>query len=60
MLILFPKRKGVKIATTIIFAAIERKESAAYIAGMIDYATEFKAITKAERTALLQYLNRGV
>lgn len=56
MLILFPKRNGVKIATTLIFEAIEEKKGFNYVSGMIDFAYSIKAITDAERAALLQYL----
>lgn len=56
MIILFPKRKGVKIATAIIFRAIERKAGFNYIMGMLEFAHEFGAITGAERATLTQYL----
>ena len=56
MLILFPKHKGVKIATTLIFQAIIDGASFHYIAGMIDFARSFGAITAAEEKALLDYI----
>lgn len=59
MLILFPKRKGVKIATTLIFEAIEEGHSFAHIFGMIDFASRFGAITDKERSALIQHLKES-
>lgn len=56
MIILFPRRKGVKIATTLIFEAMERGESFRYVLGMIDFARKFGAITAAEAQALIEYL----
>lgn len=56
MLILFPKRKGIKIATTIIFDAIKRKEDIKIILGMIYFASAFGAINSKEQQALMQYL----
>jgi hypothetical protein len=56
MLILFPKEKGVKIATTIIFQEMAAGAGFRYILGMIDFAWKFGAITPEERTALIQYL----
>ena len=56
MLILFPKRKGIKIATTIIFDAIEKGADSAYVLGMIHFAFAFGAITLKEEQALFEYL----
>lgn len=56
MIILFPKRKGVKIATTLIFEEIQSGASVPYIFGMIDFAKRFGAITADEETALIEYL----
>jgi hypothetical protein len=60
MLILFPKRKGAKIATTIIFQEIKNvKDSAGYwyVLGMIFFAAKFGAISYDEQVSLTQYLN---
>ena len=56
MLILFPRRKEVKIATTLIFEMMGRQRSADYIKGAIAFALGFGAITKAEAEALEQHL----
>lgn len=56
MLILFPKRNGVKIATALIFKEIDTGASFHYILGMIDFAKRFGAITGAEAAALLEYV----
>ena len=56
MLILFPKRKGVKIATTLIFKAMYAGASFHYMLGMIDFAKSFGAITEEEEKSLLEYL----
>lgn len=56
MLILFPKRKGVKIATTLIFEEIKRGASYHYILGMLGFARKFGAITDTEEKAILDYL----
>ena len=60
MMILFPKRKGVKIATALIFEEIEAGASATFILGMIHFATKFGAINKQEQAALIQYLEERV
>lgn len=56
MIILFPKRKGVKIATTLIFQAMEERKPQEYISGMIHFALAFGAITEAEKQALIEHL----
>ena len=56
MLILFPKHKGVKIATSIIFEEMHKGAGFHYILGMIAFARRFGAITAAEEKALIQYL----
>ena len=56
MLILFPRRKGVKIATCLIFEAMRQGASYHYILGMIDFAADFGAITADEKKDLLIYL----
>lgn len=56
MLILFPKHKGVKIATTLIFEAMLSGAGYNYILGMIDFARKFGAITKEEEKSLLIHL----
>lgn len=56
MLILFPKRKGVKIATTIIFREMEVGAGYNFIMGMIYFARKFGAITHKEQVALTEYL----
>lgn len=56
MLILFPKRKGVKIATTLIFKEIEEGASYIFILGMIHFAAKFGAITYEEQVGLTDYL----
>lgn len=56
MIILFPKRKGVKIATTLIFEAMEQQRSAEFILGMISFALSFGAISQDEARTLKQYL----
>ena len=59
MIILFPKRKGVKIATTLIFKEMQQPQTdRAFILGMIHFAFAFGAITKSEQTALIEYLDR--
>jgi len=60
MIILFPKRKGVKVATTIIFQEIENvKSSHSYFfaLGQIYFAAKFGAITYKEQIALTEHLN---
>lgn len=57
MIILFPRRKGVKIATRLTFEAMEQRQEPQFIQGMIYFAAAFGAITKAERASLIQYLN---
>lgn len=57
MLILFPKKKGVKIATTIIFQAMQDELSYQHIMGMINFASQFGAITEEECKALIAHLN---
>jgi hypothetical protein len=56
VLILFPKRKGVKIATTLIFEEMQRGASFHYLLGMITFARRFGAITIEEEKGLLDYL----
>lgn len=58
MVILFPKRKGVKIATTIIFQEIDKGASFHYLLGMVDFAASFGAITAKEQAALLEYIKQ--
>ena len=60
MLILFPKRKGIKIATTILFELIETHKDQTYIQGAIDFARAFGAITEKEQLALCDYLKERV
>lgn len=60
MFILFPKRKGAKIATTIIFEEMKNvKDSSGYwlVLGMILFAAKFGAISYEEQVSLTQYLN---
>ena len=67
MIILFPKRKGAKIATTIISKELREaskireasKSSSGYffVLGMIYFAAKFGAITYKEQIALTDYLN---
>ena len=56
MLILFPKRKGVKIATTLIFDMMRKGAGFQYVLGAIDFAFAFGAITSQEKKALEQHL----
>ena len=56
MLILFPKKKGVKIATTIIFEEINAGTTPSFILGMIYFASKFGAITTEETKGLTEYL----
>lgn len=56
MLILFPKRNGVKIATQLIFEEMAAGAGTTYILGMINFAAKFGAITQEEQAALIQYL----
>ena len=56
MLILFPKRKDVKIATTILFQYLRSGAAYNYCLGAIDFALAFGAITKQESLALIEYL----
>lgn len=56
MMILFPKKKGIKIATYLIIEEILANQDKAYIMGMIDFALRFGAITHNEKAALIQYL----
>lgn len=55
-MILFPKRKGIKIATTIIFEEITAGTGASFIMGMLHFARRFGAITQEEQAALIQYI----
>lgn len=57
MFILFPKRKGIKIATRIIFEEMDYNLSADFIRGMIYFAARFGAITQSEQLALLEYVS---
>lgn len=59
MIILFPKRKGIKIATTLIFEAIKERQDYLFILGMIYFAAKFGAITPKEQQALMQYLEES-
>ena len=59
MIILFPKRKGVKIATTLIFEAIGAGRAYSFVQGAIWFASSFGAITKKEAQALTQYLDEN-
>lgn len=59
MFTLSPKHRRNKIALTIIFKAIGNKAGFNYVLGMIDLAHEIKAITDAERAALMQYLQES-
>lgn len=59
MIILFPKKKGVKIATALILEEISQGASYHYILGMIDFARKFKAISAQEARALIDYLQEG-
>lgn len=56
MIILFPKKNGVKISTTLIFEMMEAGASEGYVLGAIDFAFSFGAITVSERDALIDYL----
>ena len=56
MIILFPKRKGAKIATTILFQYLRNGAGFHYCLGAIDFAFAFGAITEKEKKALLEYL----
>ena len=61
-LILFPRRKGVKIATHIIFKEMEnvcQSSSSSYflVLGMILFAARFGAISYDEQVALTAHLN---
>ena len=59
-LILFPKRKGVKIATTLIFKEMEDLTGSHkyfFVLGMIYFAAKFGAITYKEQIALTEHLN---
>lgn len=56
MLILFPKRNGVKIATTIIFEAMLAGAGFHYLLGMLAFARKFGAITEAEEKGILDYI----
>lgn len=58
MLILFPRRKGVKVATTLIFQEIEAGAGFEFIMGMIYFAAKFGAITQEEQAALVEYLEK--
>lgn len=62
MLILFPKRKGAKIATTIIFQEMKNikkgnSHNYFFVLGMLYFAAKFGAITHKEQIALTEYLN---
>ena len=57
MMILFPRRKGVKIATTILFEEMERGAGFHYTLGMIHFARRFGAITAKEEAGILEHLN---
>lgn len=56
MLILFPKRKGIKIATTLIFEEILAGAGYQFVMGMIYFAAKFGAITYEEQNSLVDYL----
>lgn len=56
MLILFPKKKGVKIATNIIFEEMAAGAGTSFILGMIYFAAKFGAITTQEAKGLTEYL----
>ena len=56
MMILFPKKDGVKIATTIIWEEILAGASFKYLMGMLDFALRFKAITEKERDIMIEYM----
>lgn len=56
MIILFPKRKGVKIAPTIIFKMMRKGAGFSYVLGAIDFAFEFGAITEKEKQGLIEHL----
>lgn len=56
MIILFPKHKGAKIATTLIFKEMAAGAGFHYILGMIGFAKSFGAITDEEAKILIQYL----
>lgn len=56
MIILFPKRKGIKIATTLIHKALLEGAAADYVKGMIGFALGFGAINAEEAEILTQYL----
>ena len=56
MLILFKKRKGVKIATQLIFEEIQAGAGYTFILGMIYFASKFGAITHQEQVSLTDYL----
>lgn len=58
MIILFPKRKGVKISLELICAAMRKGASYHYVLGMLDFAADFGAITPKEKQALLEYLEK--
>ena len=58
MIILFPKRKGVKIATTLIFDLMEKGASSDYLQGAIDFSFAFGAITAKEKQVLMEYLEK--
>ena len=63
MYILFPKRKGVKIATKLIFEEMRQakgKEGYFLILGMILFAAKFGAITYEEQVSLTQHLNEQI
>ena len=56
MIILFPKRKGVKIAVAKLFELMRQGASFHYCLGAIDFAFTLGAITEKEKLALLEYL----
>lgn len=56
MIILFPKKKGVKIATTLIFKEIAKGSHPLFILGMIYFANKIGAITEKEMSGLTEYL----
>ena len=56
MLILFPKRKGVKIATTLIFEEMRNGAGYHFVLGMIYFAAKFGAITDEEAQGLIKHL----
>ena len=56
MIILFPKRKGVKVATSLIFEELERSTNLSFLLGMLHFAARFGAISQDEEIALYQHI----